>query len=44
MNKTITIDEGVWKKLILLKLKSNKKTISDVINELIKDGEEESAL
>ncbi len=44
MNKTITIDENVWKKLTLLKLKSNNKTISDVINELIKDGEEESAL
>ena len=44
MNKTITIDENVWKKLILLKLKSNKKTISDVINELIKDEEKGSAL
>jgi len=37
MNKTITIDEELWKKLTLLKVKNNKKTINEVIKSLIKN-------
>ena len=34
--KQITVDDDVWEKLTLLKLKNKKSTISDVIRELIK--------
>ena len=36
MTKTIAVDDGVWEKLVILKLKLKKKNMNEVVEELIK--------
>ena len=36
MVKTIAVEDGVWEKLVILKLKLKKKNMNEVVEELIK--------
>ena len=36
MVKTIAVEDGVWEKLVILKLKMKKRNMNDVVEELIK--------
>jgi predicted CopG family antitoxin len=36
MTKTIAVDDRVWEKLVILKLKMKKRNMNEVVEELIK--------
>ena len=35
--RNIKVEDGIWEKLMKMKIESRKRTVSDVIKELIKD-------